>query len=31
MARRNAPRWIRMMKAYGIEQPAAGQAATQPA
>ena len=31
MARRNAPRWIRMMKDYGIEHPAAGQAATQPA
>ena len=31
MARRNAPRWIRMMKEYGIEHPAAGQAATQPA
>ena len=31
MARGNAPRWIRMMKDYGIERPAAGQAATQPA
>lgn len=31
MARRNAPRWIRMMKEYSIEYPAAGQAATQPA
>ena len=31
MARRNAPRWIRMMKEYGIAPPGAGQAATQPA
>ena len=31
MARRNAPRWIRMMTDYRIEYPAAGQAATQPA
>ena len=31
MARRNAPRWIRMMKDCSIEYPAAGQAATQPA
>ena len=31
MTRRNAPRWIRMMKEYSIEYPPAGQAATQPA
>ena len=28
MTRRNAPRWIRMMKDYGIEQPATGQVVT---
>ena len=31
MARRNAPRWIRMMTDYGIEYPPAGRAATQSA
>ena len=31
MARRNAQRWIRVMKECGIEHPAAGQAATRPA
>ena len=31
MARKNAPRWIRMMKDCGIEYPAAGQAAAKPA
>ena len=29
--RKRQPRWIRMMKDYGIEYPDAGQAATQPA
>ncbi len=31
MARRNARRWIRMMKEYNIEYPAAGQMATKSA